>query len=273
MKRFLLISLALLSIVGAKSQTTTVIWAEDFNNRSLWEASFPAAGWTIIDNDNDGRNWYYGFYEGDGYLLSKSYENNVALNPDNWIITPAIDLTTVQQNETLKFKWTVCPTANTPNYRTEHYGVFISVTNTQIQSFTKVYEETLTMTMQNWVFVAREIDLSQYRGQTIYIAFRHWLSPDKDRIAVNDFSLEKTTIVGIENDVKSAVSVYPNPATDYLVVTAPNLQKVEIYNAIGQLVLFSKGSEFDISNFNRGVYLVKIYYADQVAFRKIMVNK
>jgi cyanophycinase-like exopeptidase len=64
------------------------IFLEDFDT----SAGIPA-GWTLIDSDGDGKNWYWDSYGGDGYLLSASYEG-VALTPDNWIITPSIQLGT-----------------------------------------------------------------------------------------------------------------------------------------------------------------------------------
>lgn len=145
----------------------------------------------LIDADGDGFNWYWDSYEGDGYLLSRSWSSQTGpLTPDNWIITPAIDLTQVESGKEIWLNFTVCPTANTPIYRTEHYAVLVSTTGTEIADFQDVvWEETLTMQMVNWEYQLREIDISQFAGQTIRIAFRHFDSYDLDRISLNDFEV------------------------------------------------------------------------------------
>lgn len=145
----------------------------------------------LIDADGDTQNWYWDFFEEDGYILSRSWSSQLGpLTPDNWIITPEIDLSEVIPGKEIFLNFTVCPTANTAVYRTEHYSVLVSTTGTQPSDFTEViWDETLTETMENWVFELREIDISTYAGQKIRIAFRHHDSTDKDRISLNDFEV------------------------------------------------------------------------------------
>ena len=49
-------------------------------------------GWVAIDLDGDGHNWYYATFEGDGYMLSRSWFDSNTLTPDNWLITPPLIL-------------------------------------------------------------------------------------------------------------------------------------------------------------------------------------
>lgn len=46
-------------------------------------------GWTKIDADNDGRNWFFGVRQGNAALRSESWATN-PLTPDNWLITPQV---------------------------------------------------------------------------------------------------------------------------------------------------------------------------------------
>lgn len=69
-----------------------VYFSEDFEGGDL-----ATAGWTSIDNDNDGYEW--GFWctattahGGTCALVSQSWDGS-PLTPDNYAITPAIDLT------------------------------------------------------------------------------------------------------------------------------------------------------------------------------------
>lgn len=54
------------------------------------------------------------------------------------------------------------------------------------------------------------------------------------------------------------VAVYPNPVIDRLFVKAENLQVVEVFNPMGQLVLSSNEAEIDLQQLSEGVYLVRI---------------
>ena len=60
-----------------------------------------------------------------------------------------------------------------------------------------------------------------------------------------------------ENEIE-AVAVYPNPVTDRLTVKADDLQSIEIYNLVGQLVKRSTSSVIDFGNLNEGVYFVRV---------------
>jgi hypothetical protein len=162
-----------------------VHFIEDFDEESSLDR------FNLIDADGDGQNWYWDSFEEDGYLLSRSWSSQLGpLTPDNWIITPEIDLSEVLQGKEIILNFSVCPTANTPIYRTEHYSVLVSTTGTAIADFTDViWDETLTQTMVNWVYELREIDISTFAGQKIRIAFRHHDSTDKDRISLNDFEV------------------------------------------------------------------------------------
>lgn len=88
-----------------------------------------------------------------------------------------------------KLSWDVASTANTAIYRAEHYGVFISTTNVQPASFSMLFEETLLTTVPNWENQPRELDISTYAGQNIYVAFRHFNSTDKDRIVIDNVKI------------------------------------------------------------------------------------
>ena len=65
-----------------------------------FEAENLPFGWTVLDADNDGRNWMHssiyddlmGGHTGDGAYVSYSYDdwNGEVIYPDNWLITPAI---------------------------------------------------------------------------------------------------------------------------------------------------------------------------------------
>lgn len=70
-------------------------------------------------------------------------------------------------------------------------------------------------------------------------------------------------------------SVFPNPATDILNITLENnliLDRVNIYNNLGQVVKTSQNPIIDISTINPGIYYVEISTDKGKATKKIIVN-
>ena len=70
----------------------------------------------------------------------------------------------------------------------------------------------------------------------------------------------------------------PNPAKNYFNIEGENIAKVEIYNALGQMidVVDAENSNVQISteNYNNGVYFVKTTTTDaQVNVTKVVVSK
>lgn len=96
-------------------------------------------------------------------------------------------------NATYMLSWDVCPTANTPQYRAEHYSVWISTTGNTPGSFTTMlFEETIATTHTNWVYENRLVNIDIYAGASVYVAFRHHNITDMDRIVIDNVKLYRT---------------------------------------------------------------------------------
>lgn len=56
------------------------------------------------------------------------------------------------------------------------------------------------------------------------------------------------------------INIFPNPATDFITIesTDVNVDKVEIYDSNGRLVLASKQMEIDLTKIPQGIYFIKI---------------
>lgn len=72
-----------------------------------------------------------------------------------------------------------------------------------------------------------------------------------------------------ENGEK-VVSLYPNPVKDRLFVKAENLQSVEVYNAVGQLVMMTAEETIDLSALTDGIYLVRVVCDDGMITQRIV---
>ena len=159
-------------------------------------------GWTTIDADGDGRNWQntsefanQGFGIEDTYCVTSiSYDTeHGAFNPNNFLISDK--KYTITESSRLTYH----VSAQSKDYPAEHYGIAISTkSNSKADDFEVIFDETLTAgeveegsTQGQWF--EKTINLSEYAGQEIYIAFRHYDSRDNSWLKVDNISLESST--------------------------------------------------------------------------------
>ena len=162
-------------------------------------------GWTTIDADNDNYTWQNSIEimaPGSGHdasvacVTSMSWIFGVVLTPDNYLVTE--NKYKIDESSKLKF-WVCAQDVMAPN---EHYGVAVSLAgNTDPADFITIWEETLTAksgvrgqggTREQGQWYEKVVDLSDYAGQEIYIALRHFNCTDQFYLNVDDISLESS---------------------------------------------------------------------------------
>ena len=195
------------------------------------------AGWTLVDADGDGYNWSAITGEGSTtphsgvYNVTSASWNGTDLHPENWLISPAIDLTTVTGTIMLEY-WVRAQDQAWPD---EHYKLVVSTTNTDIASFTTILkEETITAgTGVENNYLNRIINLSSYAGQTIYLAWVHYNCTGMFRINLDDISIYTS------NTADAAITGITEPnheggctlsATQNITITIQNYGSVDISN-------------------------------------------
>jgi aminopeptidase N len=81
--------------------------------------------------------------------------------------------------------------------------------------------------------------------------------PNREIISRNN-----TATLSNENfELDQTIVLYPNPAENELHITLPtnvNLEKIELYNTLGQLVLTKEEANFSVTSLSSGVHFVKI---------------
>lgn len=83
--------------------------------------------------------------------------------------------------------------------------------------------------------------------------------------------------VGINDQTKATIMIFPNPATDVVNVQAnSNIVEVQLYNLVGQVVLTQKADSkklsLNTSALNSGVYNLKVVMSDGFINKKIIVK-
>jgi len=182
-----------------------------------------ADGWTLTDADGDGNNWgllhavEYSLQnvpleakDGEYVLMSSSYSSSGALTPDNWLISPQLDL-----KGTLQFF-----TSDDGTYA-ENFSVYISTTGTATTDFEALEENIATPAPGEInVWTEHSYDLSDYEGEKGYIAIRHHGTSDQDFIFVDAFALNgeeipETDWTVVENTTAPVTMQPLQPLTQY----------------------------------------------------------
>jgi hypothetical protein len=68
------------------------------------------------------------------------------------------------------------------------------------------------------------------------------------------------------------LSIYPNPATDMIVLNVQPTAMVQIYAISGALVYEGQGKTIDVSSFEPGAYIVTVLQNETVSTQKLMVK-
>ncbi|MBR3493226.1 MAG: leucine-rich repeat protein [Bacteroidales bacterium] len=150
-------------------------------------------GWTSIDADGDGYEWHpvsdaSTSYSGAGHIGSESWKYNPgpgALFPDNYAVSPQVQFGTASS---LHF-WACAEDASFP---AEYFGVAVSTTgNTDAADFATIQEWTMSAKSgrSTGTWYEYTVDLSQYAGQTGYVAIRHFNCSEQGALLIDDVTL------------------------------------------------------------------------------------
>lgn len=247
---------------------------EDFE-----EEEFLTDCWENMDRDEDGFLWSHLGTDDVGYNSSKavgsaSYIDNIGtLNPDNLLRLPKLKI-----EENTKLSYYV--RAEDANYL-DNYAVLVYESHEDSlidEGEFVVYEETVP----GIDYVQREIDLSDYAGLEVYIAFRHYNDEDNYWMYIDDIYVYSMPLSIVDSDL-SQLALYPNPASAscYVAFSVSNKQNVEIafVNIQGQKVLSrgvsalgSKAEYFDLSTLSAGVYIVKVTSDNGQLYKRLVIR-
>ena len=195
---------------------------EDFEGIAANGDSAPD-GWTTIDADGDGYEWFAWFpsqigadetdNQGNPTVLdhvcmtSASWYSQTVLYPDDWLITPQVSL-----GGTLSL-WA---RGQDPSYAGEHFAVYVSTTGTAVADFVELIPETVAQS----VYTEYTADLSSYAGKKGYIAIRHFNISDMFRLNIDNVAIiqegqEAGEWVTIENVTVPYTITGLDPETKY----------------------------------------------------------
>ena len=251
---------------------STLPWVADFEDTN---ATYDC--WKFYDADQDGIGWFTSYgqfqnqetygHESYGAMFSFSYYSNGqtgrALTPDDWAFTPAI---AVPAEGNYSLSWYA--RGIDPNYAGEYYSVYVTTTAAPDESLEAVYSDSTTATWEQQI-----VNLADYAGQTVYIAFRHHNCTDKYALAVDKIRVGAagSENEGIDNAAAIDINIYPNPASEVINIAAEGVRLVEMLDVNGRVVLESRiGGAIDLSSLASGVYMVRVTTDAGVSTEKVV---
>ena len=251
---------------------STLPWVADFEDTN---ATYDC--WKFYDADQDGIGWFTSYgqfqnqetygHESYGAMFSFSYYSNGqtgrALTPDDWAFTPAI---AVPAEGNYSLSWYA--RGIDPNYAGEYYSVYVTTTAAPDESLEAVYSDSTTATWEQQI-----VNLADYAGQTVYIAFRHHNCTDKYALAVDKIrvGVAGSENEGIDNAAAIDINIYPNPASEVINIAAEGVRLVEMLDVNGRVVLESRiGGAIDLSSLASGVYMVRVTTDAGVSTEKVV---
>lgn len=188
---------------------------------------------------------------------------------DDWLFSPQITLGT---SNVLTFWAKACNF----QYKNEKFNVWVSTTDTNISSFTKISTgDFITTPTISWVEYTYNLSAA-YNNIPIYIAI-HCQSDDQFGFAIDDFKVIGTQLSN-QDFFSSNFSIYPNPAKSVINLTSKNsstITNVQITDLNGRIVKEVSPSnvsetQINVSDLNAGVYFVKAQTENGVGTTKIV---
>ncbi|WP_179317333.1 T9SS type A sorting domain-containing protein [Winogradskyella undariae] len=202
-----LLYLLMLSLSFTQLTTAQIYFSEDFSSGTM-------DNWTLTDSDGDSDNWSIANLEAvqGNHATSASWSSTtgLALTPDNWMVSTAIDLTSATGNVFLQWK----AYGQDQSWANENYTVYVATASdiTTLGASTTSFNEVIGAT--NGVYANRNLDITSFVGQTIYVAFRHHAVTDQFRLNIDDIYVKTVS----DNDAELAsinLDRYGLVSTDY----------------------------------------------------------
>lgn len=164
---------------------------------------------------------------------------------------------------------------------TSHYSVYI-VTKTEMNSAStpaalkslltaRSADDEATIGNES---VGTGFDLADYAGEAIHFIFRLHNSPTNSIFLVDDFKVTGA-VLGTDNAEQPKVSVYPNPADNFITINAQGIDEVSFTDMNGRTVFSKKNMAIDnytidVSSLSQGIYLMTVTTVNGITTQKVV---
>jgi len=239
----------------ATTSDITTLNSEDFESGTL-------GTWTPYDVSG-AQAWGPYTYNDNTFAKMSGYDSGSHANED-WLISPELDFNRFVSG-TFTFN-------NAYNYDGNALQLLASVDydgsgDPNGFAWDDLSEEAIWSTgSYTWV-ASGEIDLGNYLGNKMYLAFKYTSTDDKSSTwEVDDLLVYGVRSVGINENNAGNIAVYPNPANGYFTITTGQNGQLYLMDITGKVVKQSNvvhgNNTIDIENLASGVYFVNVIMSD-----------
>lgn len=250
---------------------------EDFSD---WSSIL--ACWKSIDSNLDNYKWVLQDLDGGNLsLVSESYSPtssnpNGFLNPDNWIVSYPIDLSSFNTNYNIELKWKARGVNS--GLANENYSVYVA-TGDEISDFESspvMFNEIIGQNGGAGSYANKSLDISSLAGNMVYVAFRHHnMSEAQYKLSIDDIEIS-SSLLGVNETSNSDFKHYYNPTNEFLTLKSDNspIDKMELYNILGENLITRQISNvrynLDMTSFTDGIYIIQIQIKDTIKTLKFI---
>lgn len=195
-----------------------------------FEGDCPELGcWRVLELDSDGDNWVWtsgaGFNSDAGMASFSNYDGE-AYAPDNWCLSPSVQLPSQGQYALSWYE-------RRYGSGTEHYSVMLSRAPVNDHA---TYTETLYSGTASSGWTRHEVNLASHAGQFVRFAFRHYNSNNNSTsaILIDDIKIAPRSNNGIEEVDAGDFSVRAEGLT--ITVDGLNNSALTITDIMGRIV-------------------------------------
>jgi hypothetical protein len=271
----------LITLSGGQDCTNTPVFIE--GSESFEVDTLPGC-WVSYNEDGDIFSWFIDSatvdaFDGEQYMRSSSFVPGFgAITPDNYLVSsPRV----ISEGDSLYY----VVSAFSDFFPNEFYSIEIAINGNQPEDFTEIFSETLSST--NWE--GRSIDMSEYVGETVYIAFRHHNSTDQSGLLIDAVALPGEEldncgeVLSTNSDYKKlSFGLYPNPANSMVNLSNRNETGdylIRTFSVNGKLIAseqvrLAQNSvhQMDVDKLKPGVYTIQVIGREAVGSQKLVVR-
>jgi hypothetical protein len=131
---------------------------------------------------------------------------------------------------------------------------------------------------EHTIWTEHTVSLNDFAGESVYLTFHHH-DTDMERLMLDNFLIVETNNMAINETGLNGVSIFPNPTNGVFTVTSTeaNSYTVEVINVLGEIVSTKTvegiiNESFDISNYNAGLYFVKVVNGTSENVQRVIIK-
>ncbi len=240
----------------ATTQNVVILSCEEFEDGTL-------GVWTPVNVLGD-QEWEAYTYNGNTFAKMSGYASGSHANED-WLISPLVDFTGAGISEAGMHL------ANATKYNGNPLQLLVSTDydgsgDPNNFTWTDISDE-VDWSPGNFEWVDCVVELNDYIGQQIYLAFKYTSTDESSATwELDDLCIGVILNTGIDENATQNLKVYPNPATDMVTVSAGQAGKLNVFDLTGKMIntfdLHNGDNILSVSGLQKGMYILNFQLND-----------